>query len=306
MTSIILGIFLAMFFRPYYEVWRRYVRHPALAGVLMLVSVLLPVGFVAWYGGARIAAEVSSLIEKWPAIVAKYQEWTQEFLPNVNVSDYFDAIRKPAIGVGKSVMSFFQGALVWLLALVFMLYFVTRPDMRGEDVVEKMPFLKDETKSFVAEQFNAFLDIMISFFQRQTKICLLEGCIYGAGFWLVGLPYGFLIGFALGVLNLCPFLGTIVCMPVALPLAYFFGGSWLRMVLVIAVWAFGMLLDGYVITPKIQGNKTGLGYAGVIFSFIFWGSVFNSMLGLLLAIPLSAFCVVFWRAVKSRYLKPVL
>ena len=305
MTSIVLGIFLAMFFRPYYTRWLKTVKNPTLAAMLMLLSVLVPLGLLAWYGGAKLSAELASLGDLGPKIVAKYQEWMGEFLPGVNIADYYDEIRKQVMGVGKGVMSVMEGALTWSLALVFTGYFVTRPDMRGEDCVREMPFLKDDTKSFVAEQINAFLDIMISFFQRQTKICLLEGCMYGAGFWLVGLPYGFIIGFALGVLNLCPFLGTVVCMPIALPLAYFFGGSWVRMLLVLGVWAAGLILDGYVITPKIQGNKTGLGYMGVIFSFLFWGSVFHSLLGLLLAIPLSAFCVVLWRALKAKYLRPV-
>ena len=113
-------------------------------------------------------------------------------------------------------------------------------------------------------------------------------------------------GFLLGVLNLVPLFGTAVCLPVALPLAYFgAGGSSVRLILVLVVWAVGQVLDGYCITPKIQGNRTGLGYAGVIFSFFFWGTVLGPVLGLLLAIPLSAFCVVLWRALKSRYIKPV-
>jgi predicted PurR-regulated permease PerM len=129
---------------------------------------------------------------------------------------------------------------------------------------------------------------------------------YGLGFALVGLPYGFLIGFMLGVLNLVPLFGTVVCLPVAMSLAFFgIGGSTTRLVLVLVVWAIGQVLDGYLITPKIQGNKTGLGYAGVIFSFFFWGIVLGPVLGLLLAIPLSAFCVVLWRALKSKYIRPV-
>ena len=77
------------------------------------------------------------------------------------------------------------------------------------------------------------------------------------------------------------------------------------MIGVLCVWLVGQVLDGYVITPRIQGGRTGLGYAGVIFSFFFWGAVFESFLGLLLAIPLSAFCVVLWRSLKSNYIKPV-
>ena len=288
-----------MFFRPYYNVWLKYVKNPFLAAVGMLLSVLIPFGVIGWYSGAKITSEVLGLLEKGPEIMAKYQDLFSAYLPNINWAEYTGFVQRKVMGV-------FSGAFTWVLACIFLIYFVTRPDMRGEDCVKEMPFLKDETRGFVAEQINAFFDIMISFFQRQTKICLLEGCIYGAGFYLVGLPYGFLIGFMLGVLNLCPFLGSIVCMPVALPLAYFFGGSLTRLVLVLVVWVGGLLLDGYVITPKVQGKNTGLGYAGVIFSFIFWGSVFGNILGLLLAIPLSAFCVVLWRSLKSRYIKPII
>ena len=193
-----------------------------------------------------------------------------------------------------------------LVALIFFVYFLTTRERRGSEIVAQMPFLKDDTKTFVAQQIDSFVDILVSFFQRQTVICLIEGVFYGAGFALVGLPYGFMIGFALGVLNLIPLFGSVVCLPIVLPLAYFaHGGSGLRLVLVLCVWAAGQFLDNYFITPRIQGNKTGLGYAGVIFSFFFWATLLGPMLGMLLAIPLSAFCVVLWRALKSKYIKPV-
>ncbi len=96
-------------------------------------------------------------------------------------------------------------------------------------------------------------------------------------------------------------------LPLALPIAFFGdGGSVLRLVGVTGVWITGQLLDGYLITPTIQGDKTGLGFAGVIFSFLFWGVIFHSLLGLLLAIPLSAFCTVLWRAIKAKYIKEVI
>jgi len=122
----------------------------------------------------------------------------------------------------------------------------------------------------------------------------------------VGLPYGFLVGFTLGVLNLIPLFGSVVCLPIALPLAYFsHDGSLTRLFLVLGVWLVGQVLDGYLITPKIQGDKTGLGYVGVLFSFVFWATLLGPMLGMLLAIPLSAFCVVLWRSLKSKYIKPI-
>ena len=211
-----------------------------------------------------------------------------------------------AFKAGTGALKCLSGVLTALVTLIFFFFFLTSKERRGSEIVSQLTFLKETTRGFVAEQVDAFIDILVSFFQRQVVICLIEGVMYGTGFWLVGLPYGFLLGFTLGVLNLIPLFGSVVCLPVALPLAYFVrDGSLTRLVLVLIVWGIGQFMDGYFITPKIQGDKTGLGYAGVIFSFFFWATILGPMLGMLLAIPLSAFCVVLWRALKSKYIRPV-
>ena len=312
---VISGLFLALFFKPYYGWWKRLVKNPSGAAALMMLSVLVPLGVFLWHFGAFAADQVSNLITQAPELAAKGMDWVHANFPKareladklgVPYQDWIELYKVKAAHLGVNVLGYLTGIVGWLVALIFFFYFLTRPNMRGKDYVGKMPFLKDDTKAFVAEQIDAFLDIVVSFFQRQVVICLIEGCLYGLGFALVGLPYGFILGFLLGVLNLVPFFGTVVCLPIALSLAYFgVAGSTLRVVGTVLVWGAGQLLDGYFITPKIQGDKTGLGYAGVIFSFFFWGAVFQSLLGLLLAIPLSAFCVVLWRALKSKYIKPV-
>jgi len=312
---VISGLFLALFFKPYYGWWKRLVKNPSGAAALMMLSVLVPVGFFLWNFGAFAADQISNLVTQAPELAAKGVDWLHANFPKareladtlgIPYQDWIELYKVKAAHLGVSVLGYLTGIVGALVALLFFFYFLTRPDMRGNDYVAEMPFLKDDTKAFVAEQIDAFLDIVVSFFQRQVVICLIEGGLYGLGFAAVGLPYGFLIGFILGVLNLVPFFGTVVCLPIALSLAYFGadGSTW-RVAGVVLVWGAGQLLDGYVITPKIQGDKTGLGYAGVIFSFFFWGAVFQSLLGLLLAIPLSAFCVVLWRALKSKYIKPV-
>lgn len=314
-VPVIAGLFLAMFFKPYYAWWLRQVRNPSAAVTLMMLSVLLPAALFLWYFGAFVVDQATHLISQAPELAAKFLDWFHATFPKakeladtlgVPYQNWIEIYKLKAAQVGFSVIGYLTGIVSGLVAMLFFVYFLTRPAMRGEDYVREMPFLKEDTKSFVAEQINAFLDIIVSFFQRQVVICLLEGCFYGLGFMLVGLPYGFIIGFSLGVLNLVPLFGTVICLPIALPLAYFgTGGSLAQLIGVLVVWLIGQILDGYCITPKIQGDKTGLGYAGVIFSFFFWGAVFQSIIGLLLAIPLSAFCVVLWRALKSRYIKPV-
>lgn len=209
----------------------------------------------------------------------------------------FANCRSALMVAGAGAIGFLRAILYIVVTAIFFVFFLTTKNCHGGKITECIPMLKDETRGFIANQIDAFIDILVGFFQRQVAICLVEGCYYGIGFWLVGLPYGFFIGFLLGVLNLIPLFGSVVCLPFALTVAYFgAGGSALRIVLVLLVWAAGLALDGYFITPKIQGDKTGLGYAGVIFSFLFWSMLLGPMMGMLLAIPLSACCVVLWRS----------
>ena len=333
LIPVALGLFLSMLFKPYYAWFLSRLKNPTLSLGVMLATVLAPLVLLCWFGGTFVFTQVSHLVAAAPTIMARLSGWTgqqfpnlQPFLASIGVPDeqllfFTDPARfsqetfaqlSSAYGVkamkaGVGVLKYLTGIGTGLVTFIFFAFFVTRPAMRGEDYVGEMPFLKNKTKVFVANQINLFIDIVVSFFQRQVVICLIEGVLYGMGFTLVGLPYGFVLGFLLGMLNLVPLFGTVVILPLALPIAYFGdGGSLLRLVGVLAVWLTGQVLDGYLITPKIQGEKTGLGYAGVIFSFFFWGVVFHSMLGLLLAIPLSAFCVVLWRALKERYIKGVI
>ena len=316
-VPVLFGFFLALFFKPYYAWWKGVLKNPTAALVALLLTVFLPLGFLLWYAGAVIVDQVSNLIAQGPTLLRQVVAWFQATFPKLHallgqlgwpddLGGVYEKYGETAIKAGTGALKCLTGVLSALVTLIFFVFFLMTKDRRGSEMVGHLPFLKPETRDFLAEQVDAFIDILVSFFQRQTVICLIEGVLYGAGFWLVGLPYGFLVGFVLGILNLIPLFGSVVCLPVALPLAYFgHGGSLTRLLLVLGVWATGQFLDGYFITPKIQGNKTGLGYAGVIFSFFFWSLVLGPVLGMLLAIPLSAFCVVLWRAVKAKYVRPV-
>ena len=317
-VPVVFGFFLSLFFKPYYRWWKQLLRNPTLALVMMLLTVFIPLGILLWYAGAVLVEQFSNLLSQGPALVRQVTDWftvtfpklhallAQMGVPYEDIGAIYTKYGETALNAGTGALKCIAGVFSVLISLVFFVFFLMTKERRGGEIVSEMPFLKPATRDFLATQIDTFFDILVSFFQRQTVICLIEGLLYGLGFWAVGLKYGFLIGFALGVLNLVPLFGSVVCLPVALPLAYFsHGGSALRLVLVLIVWFSGQLLDGYFITPKIQGDKTGLGYAGVIFSFFFWATILGPVLGMLLAIPLSAFCVVLWRTLKATYIRPV-
>ena len=130
--------------------------------------------------------------------------------------------------------------------------------------------------------------------------------MFAIGFALVGLPYGIVIGMALGLLNIIPYLGSIAGLGVALPMAYFgTEGGVTRLVLVLIVFSAVQVIEGYFLTPRVMGNRTGLHPALIIFAVFFWGVALGGILGMMLAIPLTAFAVVFWRLLKKKYITEV-
>ena len=54
-----------------------------------------------------------------------------------------------------------------------------------------------------------------------------------------------------------------------------------------------------------MGDRTGLHFMAIIIAVFFWGSALGGILGMILAIPLTAFLVSFWRLAKEKYIPEI-
>jgi predicted PurR-regulated permease PerM len=172
------------------------------------------------------------------------------------------------------------------------------------EIDDYLPFLKKETRDDVVYLVKEFVNIIVAFFRGQLIVAFAQGVLYAIGFTAVGLKYGFVLGLALGFLNIIPYLGSIVGLGIALPLAFLQEGGGLQtVILVLVVFTVVQIIEGYVLTPKVMGDRTGLHPMMIIVAIFFWGSALGGILGMILAIPLTAFLVVFWRLAKEKYIK---
>ena len=188
---------------------------------------------------------------------------------------------------------------------VYLFFFLL---MRGEPTARlgtHLPFLRPTVRDDVVFLTSEFVTIVESFFRGQLLIGLFMGVFYAIGFTIIGLKFGLFIGLALGFLNIVPYLGTILGLATTLPLAFFQpdGGGWRMVGLVIVVKLVVQAIESWILTPKIMGDRTGLHPAAIIFAVFFWGTAFHGVLGMLLAVPLTAFFVTAWRLVKRKYFR---
>lgn len=188
---------------------------------------------------------------------------------------------------------------------VYLFFFLL---MRGEPtqhLPEHLGFLRPDLRDDLVFLADEFVVIVVSFFRGQLLIGLCMGVLYAVGFTVIGLKFGLAIGLALGLLNIIPYLGTILGLLTAIPLAFFQPGGGGHMVgLVIVVKLIVQAAESWVLTPKIMGERTGLHPVAIIFAVFFWGTAFHGVLGMLLAIPLTAFFVTAWRLAKRKYFHP--
>ena len=109
------------------------------------------------------------------------------------------------------------------------------------------------------------------------------------------------------MLNVIPYLGSIIGLGIALPLALFQeGGGLVPCALVLAVFAIVQQIEGWLLTPKIMGDRTGLHFMAIIVAIFFWGTALGGILGMILAIPLTAFLASLWRLAREKYIPEIL
>ena len=316
---------LALILRPVVEFCERRLRIRRLFAVILLFGL-----FILAVTGALVLI-LPPLIDQTIAFIAylpafwqsasgyverNYPEWIallQRQLENPavrqlvdNLSGEFKTLLSQALpslhaaGVGiLGVFAFVAHVAIIPIYLFFFLLTVGDPTGRLD---RHLPFLGRSTREDIVFLVREFIGIVVSFFRGQLLIGLLMGVLLAIGFSVVGLKFGLVIGLALGVLNIVPYLGTIIGLLITLPLAFFQPeGGWHLLGLVLLVYVIVQNIEGWFLTPKIMGDRTGLHPVMIIVAIFFWGTAFDGILGMLFAIPLTAFFVTAWRLIRHKY-----
>lgn len=323
------GALAALVFNPYHE-WlvERLRLHPMVAVVVVFLSILLPMVAFFWFFGALLVDQIAELIRHLPAWWSEARAWVEERLPEVrtfleenewgrrlqaaveeqgeSVMDGLAAAGGTALTFGGAIARWVGRLLGWAVLPVYFGFFLIADSKSFDDPERHLPFLKPETRHDLVYLAREFVNILVAFFRGQLVVAFLQGLLFAIGFSLVGLRYGFVLGLVLGLLNIIPYLGSIVGLAICLPLAFFQeGGGMLEVGLVILVFTIVQMIEGYLLTPKIMGDRTGLHPVVIIIAVFFWGSALGGIAGMILAIPLTAFLVTFWRLIREKYVREI-
>lgn len=276
-----------------------------MVAVALLMVIILPLFY----------KEIAQLIEQMPAFMERMRTtvvpWLNDklgieiALDSASFRQFVSDNMQDASGIAKKIFASLGvgglavvGFLINLLLIPVVLFYVLRdwkPLLAGVDATVPRRF--HGTINKLAGEIDAVLS---EFLRGQLSVMVLMSVFYVAGLWLAGLNFALPVGLITGLLVFIPYLGSGTGLILGTVAAVMQFPSMNGVFMVWAVFGVGQLLEGFVVTPWLVGDRIGLHPVAVIFALLAFGQVFG-FFGVLLALPASAAMLVGLRHMQRNY-----
>jgi len=289
----------------------------AFSASLVLVIFILGLGLSGLLVFPILQEQVVSLLVQFPVIVGDWlSRWSELVSSNIYVSEIVNteigeeallgAVPRLAEWAFQSLHVIWQSGstLVNFVGLLFVTPVVSWYLLRDwEKLISRCDgWLPLEYAQTIRTQLHLVDEIVAKFCRGQASICIILAISYSVALGILGLEYGLAVGLVAGIISFVPYVGAIFGFSLAGGLAYAQSGSLEFVGLIAGVFLIGQVVEGYVLTPKLVGERLGLNAVWVLFSLLAGGSLFG-LVGVLLAVPVAAIIGVALRFFLSRYLK---
>jgi predicted PurR-regulated permease PerM len=233
-------------------------------------------------------AQAGDLWTKAPEYVAKAQDWLvkhQLQKKAFTMSELLQRAPSPneavsgMIGVVHQVAGFILAAFtVVLLSIYFLLDGETLFRMYVRALPKESRGHLWKISSDVAQKVGAWM-------AGQAFLCVLIGATAGLGFWLIGLPYFYVMALICAIGELIPIVGPIMA---AIPAVLVAATVSLNTAMITAAYLFvQQQIENNLIIPKLMKSQTGVSPLIVMVAIIVGGE-FLGVIGALLAVPTAA------------------
>ncbi len=286
------------------------------AGVIVVFVVLALAGLITLLLVLPLLQEqVLRLVQNLPGylswIYGKLRPWLAPYLPlgeELDLQQLRGLIAEhwsEAGGVAKVLFGALSKpglALVTLVGNVLLLPVVTFYLLRDWDtlLMHIRDLLPRKSLPAVTELARESDTVLSSFLRGQLLVMLALSVYYSLTLWLVGLDLALLIGVVAGLISFVPYLGFIVGLIASSIAIVVQTQEWIPLLWILLIFGFGQILEGFVLTPLLVGDRIGLHPVAVIFAVLAGGALFG-FLGVLLALPVAAVLAVLLRFGRRRW-----
>ena len=279
----------------------------ALLALLGLLLLLVP---VVWREWPLIKQQLPLVLDRLDTSLRPWlAQWGVDLTLDLGeiksqLKDYLSANREDwlapllsSLKLGGSMALAVAGYAVLVpVALFFMLHDWTRMVQLCVELVP--PRLRSHFDAFMLDCDT----VLGEYLRGQLLVMLALAVFYSVGLGLFGLDLALPIGVFTGLAVFVPYLGFGLGLVLALlaGLLQFAPGQALLMVSV--VYGLGQMVESFVLTPRLVGERIGLHPLAVILALMAFGQLLG-FVGVLIALPASAVLLVALRRVRAQYLR---
>lgn len=239
----------------------------------------------------RIWANVLNQIEQ-----LLYDDWLNELYQSVQetdiltrISDQLTNVFSVTIGSIGSAIGIFSRIGVTVLTTPFILYYLLIDGSRlKKNILKYTPTRARPTmKKFLFQASNQ----VGSYVRGQLLVALSVTVLFYAGYKIIGLEYALVLSISAGLLNLIPYIGSILSAVPAMIIGAFV--SPFKLLQVLFVLAIEQFIEGRFVSPQILGNSLDIHPILILFILLVSGSIFG-FVGLVFGVPGFAVLRVIW------------
>jgi predicted PurR-regulated permease PerM len=218
---------------------------------------------------------------------------------DANLEEWLTTVLSSARIGGSILLALIGNAVLVPVVLFYLLIDWPQLVRRAEGLLP--PRLLPGVQGFLAE-----CDAVLGQYLRgQLLVMLILAVGYSVGLALFGFDLAVPVGVFTGLAIFIPYLGYGLGLVLALLAGVLQFSGWYGPVAVAVVYGIGQVVESFVLTPRLVGERIGLAPLTVIFALLAFGHLFG-FVGVLIALPVSAVLVVAVRRLKQLYLASAL
>ncbi len=184
-------------------------------------------------------------------------------------------------GIWRSGMAIINVISLFLITPIISFY-ILRDFPRITNFLKKM--LPKQNMNEILQQISLIDHKLSAYIRGQSLVCLLVGAYYCIMLSILGLNFSLFIGITAGLICFIPYVGLVFSVSAALVVAILQFDDVKKIYMVMMVFVVGHVVESFILTPKIIGDRIGIHAVWLLFGTFLGGNLLGFS-GMLLAVP---------------------
>ena len=293
---VLVSVLIAFMLAPIVELCQRFsLPRPLGSAIAVLLMCLALYGlFYLSYNQAdafmnqlpKYSGRIRAVLNQVRLRAERVQQTTRNVLPEEKVeqgtltvrqtSNWLDSLSSGALGVSE--------VLLMAAFVPFLVFFMLSWQAHVRSATVMLFNMENRNTAYVT--LGLISQMIRAFIVGNVIIGVILGITSTIAFWILGVPYFYVIGIISGIVSLLPYLGIVLA--ILPPVVVSMGALTVPgFVAIVAFVAISHLIALNLLYPKIIGRRLQLNPLAVTLALLFWGWLWGAM-GLILAVPLTA------------------